>query len=416
MLAKGEEPERRSFPALACAVAEELARMRCSRFRDGCAGRAARLLRPATRAEALAEAAAGTRLADSLLHVVRQDASSQHADHRRLDRRCFAQGPLRPRAHHHHRAHRRARRRRRLRVHGAALAGGDAAPVGSDSARHRGASSTSTRTIRGKDEYSAAHRDGARPAQPVDAGAAARRPAGAAAEAVLRAARPGAVGRDPPAGATAVLDRHRRPVAPRGDPRQARERHPALRRHALADVRVELAHLPVVDDRLVGDPAHRRHSVPAQPDPADPAARRGGRRLRQRAPRARRLPPARRARGAAGGDGVPRDARPHHDARRAAHHHARRRQPRPAHHPDPLQAGAGAARRYARGAVAAGGRARDAGHARGLSRVRQGRRRRGVRADQFARAARGGARSRRSTSARRSSSRCASGARTSCCR
>ena len=67
----------------------------------------------------------------------------------------------------------------------------------------------------------AADRDGARPAQPVDAGAAAGRSAGAASQAVLRAARPRAVGRDPPAGAAAVLDRHRRPVAARGNPRQA---------------------------------------------------------------------------------------------------------------------------------------------------------------------------------------------------
>ena len=198
--------------------------------------------------------------------------------------------------------------------------------------------------------------------------------------------------RDPPAGATAVLDRHGRPVAPRGDPRQARQRHPALRRHALADLRVELAHLPAVDGRLVGDPADRRHPVPAQPDPAHPAARRSGRRVRQGAPRARRLPPARRARGAPGGHRLPRDARPHHDARRAAHHHAGRRQPRPAHHADALQAGAGAARRYARGAVAAVGRARNAAHARGLPRLCQGRRRRGIGAHQPARTAGGGAR------------------------
>ena len=109
----------------------------------------------------------------------------------------------------------------------------------------------------------------------------------------------------------AVLDRHRRPVAPRRDPRQARRRHPALRRHAHPDLRLELAHLPAVDGRLVGHPADRRDPVPAQPDPADPAARRGRRRLRQGPRRAGRFPAARRARGAPGRAGLPRDARPH---------------------------------------------------------------------------------------------------------
>ncbi len=66
----------------------------------------------------------------------------------------------------------------------------------------------------------------------------------AAAQALLRPARPGAFRRGPPPGAAPVLDRHGRPVAPRGDPRQARQRHPALRRDPLADVRLQLAHLP----------------------------------------------------------------------------------------------------------------------------------------------------------------------------
>ena len=80
-----------------------------------------------------------------------------------------------------------------------------------------------------------------------------------------------------------------------------RQCDPALRRHAVADLRLELAHLPSMDDRLVGDPAYRRHPVPAQPDPAHRAARRSGRRVRQGPRRARRFPPARRPRGAPGG-------------------------------------------------------------------------------------------------------------------
>ena len=66
----------------------------------------------------------------------------------------------------------------------------------------------------------------------------------------------------------AVLDRYGRPVAARRDPRQARQRHPALRRPAQPGLRLQLAHLPDLDGRHVGGAADGRDSVPAQPDPA----------------------------------------------------------------------------------------------------------------------------------------------------
>ena len=87
-----------------------------------------------------------------------------------------------------------------------------------------------------------------------------------------------------------------------------------------------------------------RHPLPAQPDPADPAARRGRRKLRQGPADAARLPPARRRRGAPRRLRLHPDARAHRAPDRAAHGDADRRQPRPAHHPDPLQAAAGAGR------------------------------------------------------------------------
>ena len=184
-----------------------------------------------------------------------------------------------------------------------------------------------------------------------------------------------------------------------------------------AGLRLELAHLPDLDGGHVGRPADRRDPVPAQPDPADPAARRGRRRLRQGPARAARFPAARGARGAPGGAGVPGDARAHRAPRRAAHDHAGRRQPRPEDGADALQAGACAARRYAGERSALDERRqRDAAHARGLSRLRQGRRRRGGRADQRRRAAGRGRRRRPSIWARRSSCACASPSTSSCCR
>ena len=106
------------------------------------------------------------------------------------------------------------------------------------------------------------------PVRLVGGGAAGRQPADAAAQALLRSARPRAVRRDPRQRQAAVLDRHGRPVAARGDPRQARPGDPALRGAARADLRLQLAHLPDVDGGHVGGPADRGDPVPAQPDPA----------------------------------------------------------------------------------------------------------------------------------------------------
>ena len=63
---------------------------------------------------------------------------------------------------------------------------------------------------------------------------------------------------------------------------------------------------------------------------------------------------------------LPRDEGAHRTHDRAAHRDARRRQPRSAHHPDPLQARAGADRRQPRGRGHAQGRRRDVGDAGGL--------------------------------------------------
>ena len=121
-------------------------------------------------------------------------------------------------------------------------------------------------------------------------------PAHPAAQALLRSARPRALRRDPHLREKAVLDRYGRSVAARGDPRQARPGRAALRCPARPDLRLELAHLPAVDGRHLGGPAHRRDPVPAQPDPADPAPCRGRRRLRQGPAGAAGFPPAGRAR------------------------------------------------------------------------------------------------------------------------
>ena len=139
------------------------------------------------------------------------------------------------------------------------------------------------------------------------------RNAAARAEAVLLAARPGAVAGDQPADPPAVLDRHGRALEPGRDPHPARRHGDARVRAAQRRLRVELGNLPVVDDRHVAGAARRRDRLPAQPDQADLAARGRRREFRQGARRAR-LPPARGARGA------PRRARLHRDeAPRRAH-------------------------------------------------------------------------------------------------
>ena len=274
-------------------------------------------------------------------------------------------------------------------------------------ARHRGAD----RRLRGllaQRRLRPSHRDGARPPQSVDAGAAARRFAAGPAAPVLRPARPHAVRGAAPADQASVLDRYRRQLAAGRGQGQAQDRDASFRCHAQPDIRVQLGHLHGLHGRLVGGAADARDPVPAQSDPSHPQAGGGGRRIRQGPADRRGVPPTRRARGAAGRAGVPRDARPHQDPCRAAHDHAGRRQPRPAHHPHPLQAAARAARQPAGDQRAEDRRQRDAAHAGGLSGVHARRWRRGGDPDQPARAARGGASTRRRSTACRSSSSCAS--------
>ena len=154
------------------------------------------------------------------------------------------------------------------------LSEGDGARHGGDRRPVRGAAPA--RTTSPSSSTSAQNRFGI-----SHGGAAAGQSADAAAQAVLRPARPRAVRRDPRQRQAAVLDRHRRPVAARGDPRQARPGDPALRRAARPGLRLQLAHLPALDGRHLGRAADGGDPVPAQPDPADPAAGRGRRRLRQ---------------------------------------------------------------------------------------------------------------------------------------
>ena len=214
------------------------------------------------------------------------------------------------------------------------------------------------------------------------------------AEAVLLAARPGALGGGAQADRPAVLDRHGGALEPRRDAHPARRRGDARVRAPQRRLCVELGNLPAVDGRHLAGADHRRDPVPAQPDPPDPAARRRGRELRQ-GPRGRRLPPARRPGGAARGFRLHRDeiaGRAHH---RAAHHHARRRVARSAHRADALQARARPDRRRPRGRGDEEGHRRDEPHARGLSRLRARRRRRAVRADRHGGVPRGAAGRRR---------------------
>ena len=93
------------------------------------------------------------------------------------------------------------------------------------------------------------------------------------------------------------------------------------------------------------------------------------------------FPAARRAGGAARGAGLHGDEGAHRALDRAAHRDAGRRVARPAHHPDPLQAGTGADRRQPGSRRHAQGRRRDGGDAGGLSRLRPRRQRRAGAAD-----------------------------------
>ena len=147
---------------------------------------------------------------------------------------------------------------------------------------------------------------------------AGRRNAAAGAEAVLLAARPGAVGGAAQAdrrpfwidtvGRSALVE-IRIQLDDDGDARV---------RAAQRGLCVELGNLPALDGRHLAGAADRRHPLPAQPDQADPAARRRRRELRQ-GPRRAGLPAARRARGAARGAGLHRDEDAHRARDRAAH-------------------------------------------------------------------------------------------------
>ena len=131
--------------------------------------------------------------------------------HRQDARRACAQGPLRPRPHHHHRADRAAGKRGRVRVHGAPLEPGDAAPVGGDCTRH-GRGGRSLRGAAPTPSESRLAELAADQVRAVDDRHGARRTAADAAQAVLRSARPGAVGGDRHARQAPVLDRHGRPT------------------------------------------------------------------------------------------------------------------------------------------------------------------------------------------------------------
>src|ERR1700722_19146957 len=93
--------------------------------------------------------------------------------------------------------------------------------------------------------------------------------------------------------------------------------------------------------------------------------------------------------------GLPGDEGAHRALDRTARRDAGRRQPRSAHHPDPLQAGTGADRRQPRGRGHAQGRRRNVGHAGGVSGVRPRRQRRAGAANRYGASAGGIAQRRR---------------------
>ena len=209
---------------------------------------------------------------------------------------------------------------------------------------------------------------GARRRLPAGAAAAAR-----AAQAVLPAARPLAFQRDPQADRPAVLDRHRRPLQPAS--RSASSSSDTVLRVLARRKRAYASNSHIFILWMVGTSVVLLAvaiAVPAQPDPADPAACGRGREPRQGA--VDRVSAERRARGAAGRLCLPRDEAPDRARHGAAHHDAERRQPRPAHGADALQAVAGAPGRRARQRGHAQGHRRDGPDARGLSGLRAGRR------------------------------------------
>ena len=147
-------------------------------------------------------------------------------------------------------------------------------------ARHRGRD-------RGHRDLSAGHallRDHAhrrRHLRPDDLRAAARSAAGGRPAAVLLAPRLDALARDPPPHQPALLDRHGRQFRHGRDPHRPRRPRAARVRAAQPRLRLELAHLSALDGRHVAGASDDRAPLPAQPDQADPDARRGRRAIRQ---------------------------------------------------------------------------------------------------------------------------------------
>ena len=193
--------------------------------------------------------------------------------------------------------------------------------------------------------------------------------------------------RHPQADRPAVLDRHGRPLLDRGNPHPASRHDHARLRAARRRLRSEFVDLPGLDGRDLARRAGHRDRVPAQPDQADRAARRRRRGVRQ-GPRGAEFPATRCARGAPRGGRVSGNEGPRRARHRAAHHHAGRRLARSAHHPDPLQARTGVARRRPGNRGHQEGHRRDGGDARGLSCLRPRRHRRAIGADRYRRAAR----------------------------
>ena len=317
-------------------------------------------------------------------------------------RRRAAEGPLRPLADHHHRAGGAAAIGDRLRLHGAALAARDAAPVGGRHAGHRGAD----RHLR---ELSAGQ--GRRDPDPHRGRAARPRRRHPARR---RAARRRARSRSSRSSTRRSRDEIRRQI---GRPFWI----DTVGRSNLIEIRVQLD-----DGRACASLARRSQAYASNShiflvwmvgtslvllgvailflrNQIRPIlqARRGGRELRQ-GPRDR-VPAARRPRGAPGRPRLHRDEAAHRARDGAAHDDAERRQPRPAHHPDPLQALARPRRADAGGRGPEARRRRDEPHAGGLSRLRARRCRRAGRADRPARAAGGAAGRRRAPRARHAS-------------
>ena len=189
--------------------------------------------------------------------------------------------------------------------------------------------------------------DRAGPARPGGRFPAGRRPAAAGAEAVLLAARPGAVGGNPQADRPAVLDRHRRQLGAGRDPHPARQRRDAGVRPAQRRLCLEFGDLPALDGRHLAGAARPSPSCSCAtrsgrscgwPTPPKASARAARRRTSARAARAR----------CGGGSRLHRDEDAHRARHRAAHRDARRRLARPAHRAHALQARTGADRRQRR--------------------------------------------------------------------